>query len=137
MKQQRKTLSWFLLSVCVIMLMAAVFPHHHHHDLTLCMQYDLQQCEGSCHDPHHQHSSGQDCSEGCITHFQLNTQRHTDILQPDYSIVVSLFDMTEIFRLALLETSVSMHPVCYVEHLHTFDGQRIDHLRAPPSSSLL
>ena len=49
MKRKRR-LAWVLLTVCMVMLVASVFPHHHHADLTLCLHADMDACAPGCPD---------------------------------------------------------------------------------------
>lgn len=134
MKKNRR-LAWILFSVCLVMLVAAVFPHHHHNDMTLCMQYDLQQCDAGCcaHTQHsHSHSGGQDCGSGCITSFFCDAPHPVQTIQPVYFSLIDLFSITDACRLLLFERQMAEYPVCYVESLHASDYHRVYGLRAPP-----
>ena len=88
--KKKRYFAWILFSVCLVMLVAAVFPHHHHDDLTLCMHYDLQTCcDAECPDSPHHHG-GRDCGNACVTSFCCDAPHPSHLISPLFYFIVDL-----------------------------------------------
>ena len=131
--RRKRSLAWVLLSVCLIMLFASVFPHQHHGDGMLCTQYDILPCAVDCQDAAHHHAGGQDCGNSCVTSFCCDAPHHSDFILPIFLFVIGWFTLAGVSRLLYLEKQVDDSvSSCYVERLHSYDGHDVSGLRAPP-----
>ena len=131
MKRKRR-LAWVLLTVCMVMLVASVFPHHHHADLTLCLHADMDTCAPGCPDVPHSHPCGTDCGNACVTFFRCSVPQHTPSVRPVVSHLFHLFLMPPARRLQPVEVQTLCRVSCYVERLHPVEGRHVHGLRAPP-----
>ncbi len=130
--RKKRNFAWVLLSVCIVMLVASVFPHHHHGDWTLCTKYDMPSCTLDCQDVAHHHARGQECGNSCVTSFCCDAPQHFNFIRPISLFVIDWFTVDEICRLLFFEKQVEDYAFCYVEYFHSYDGQDINGLRAPP-----
>ncbi|WP_157948286.1 DUF6769 family protein [Bacteroides sp. Marseille-P3684] len=130
--KKKRYFAWILFSVCLVMLVAAVFPHHHHDDLTLCMHYDLQTCcDAECPDSPHHHG-GRDCGNACVTSFCCDAPHPSHLISPLFYFIVDLGIRADAYRLSLSERVVDGDTCAYVERLHPLDVQAVGGWRAPP-----
>lgn len=128
--------SFFLLAICMLMQVAAVFPHHHHSEY-FCLHPDLEACAGetSCTGQMHHEGDGDrhTCTVGCITHFQCATSgHHRDSAVPDYTFYSILYTFTYLLCLEYMPEGNRFSDGMYIENLHTQNVVHNTGLRAPP-----
>ena len=139
MKKRRVT-AWFLLAVCMVMLIASVLPHHHHQEI-LCLQFNKEVVdEGCCH----HHPDANDCSEqeshsknactsACVTHFySVTPDRGVDDISPLYAFCILLLLLNSVFTYLLSLETKSRFFSSYLEKLHPACVPSILGLRGPP-----
>lgn len=98
----------------------------------LCTQYDVLHCAFDCQDAAHHHAGEQDCGNSCVTSFCCDAPHHSDFIPPISLFVIDWFTLDSVCHLLFFETQVDDSAFCYVEHLHSYDGQDVSGLRAPP-----
>lgn len=134
MKKVKYPISWFLLVVSIVMLIASVFPHHHHSGL-VCLQPDTEQCDLSSPSSSST-SSGQatDCKTCCITKFQCAVPDHQWAvhLEPQVAFEPVLFALASGCLCPEYPGSIRICPSFYQEKLHSTHLSRALGLRAPP-----
>lgn len=137
MKKQRLW-AYVLLTVCMLMQVAEVFPHHHHAGY-YCLASDLvnEAREAGCDDAMH-HSDDADrhaCGADCIANFQCSVQ-HKDVLHPvpDYSFHFIFYALSDSCRLLVPweEKKAEYTVFPYANSLYACAFVRSTGLRAPP-----
>ena len=88
---KREFKSYFLLAICMLMLVAQVFPHHHHSEI-FCLSTDLVAHEATATCSRYMHHSDDadrhSCTSVCVTNFQCSTpDQHLSDITPDYSFI--------------------------------------------------
>lgn len=135
---RRRMWAYVLLTVCMLMQVAEVFPHHHHAG-HYCLAPDLVQAVRTATCPDHMHHSDDadrhTCGSDCITNFQCSVS-NKDIphIAPDHSfyfLLYSLLDSSELLVPWRNErTRQTVFP--YVSALYVCALVRSTGLRAPP-----
>lgn len=139
---RRKLKSYFLLAVCMLMLVAQVFPHHHHSDI-FCLSADIvshgitETCSGNMH--HSDDADRHSCSSICVTNFQFSTpDHHLSDITPDYSFYSILYSLaSECYGLVLSVNGFDTDWAQYVESLHVHYFVQVAGFRAPPTCVIL
>ena len=114
---KREFKSYFLLAICMLMLVAQVFPHHHHSEI-FCLSTDLVAHEATATCSRYMHHSDDadrhSCTSVCVTNFQCSTpDQHLSDITPDADWAL------------------------FVESLHAYQFIQTAGLRAPPASVIL
>ena len=137
MKKQRLW-AYVLLTVCMLMQVAEVFPHHHHSGY-YCLASDLvdevrkASCDSSMH--HSDDADRHTCGTDCIANFQCSAQQKDVLhLASDYFFHFIFLPMSDSCRLLAPceEKKVECTVFSYVSSLYTCAIVRSTGLRAPP-----
>lgn len=136
---KKRMWAYILLTVCILMQVAEVFPHHHHAGY-YCLAPDLVHAARTetCAD-HMHHSDDTDrhtCGADCIANFQCSVSNKDIVhIAPDHSfnfLFYSFLDCAE-----LLAPWANRKPektvFSYVNSLYTCAFVRSTGLRAPPA----
>ena len=97
---KREFKSYFLLAICMLMLVAQVFPHHHHSEI-FCLSTDLVAHEATATCSRYMHHSDDadrhSCTSVCVTNFQCSTpDQHLSDITPDYSFYSILYPLVNV-----------------------------------------
>lgn len=134
MNRSKHFITYLLMLVSLILLVAPAIPHHHHGTEVICMKNDLP--KGDCCGGHSHHHTADDacCNGDCMTRFHsTNLSSNSDSMQPHFLFAVILF--TDPLLKLLTEPLLSKEWVAsiYLEHLHGTWTSHAVGLRAPPS----
>ena len=139
---KREFKSYFLLAICMLMLVAQVFPHHHHSEI-FCLSTDLVAHEATATCSRHMHHSDDadrhSCTSVCVTNFQCSTpDEHLSDITPDYSFYSILYPLVNVLGVLALPTDdADADWALFVESLHAYQFIQTAGLRAPPASVIL
>ncbi len=131
--KRSKLKAWLLMSICVVMIIASVFPHHHHIKTSFCTQSDIELYTCPCGHTHSSQGTSQTCPNGCTMQFRCYIpQNKGQSVQPVYTFLPDLFDIPTNLSPTLPTPKKANFPLGYIEKLHSRHVSKGCALRAPP-----
>jgi hypothetical protein len=139
--KRRKYISYFLLMVSFVMLVAAVFPHHHHL-ARICWQEDKElfacedasctccdHAEGTCN----HHSDSNPCEQDCVTKFSFSVLSAQTVCHvPSFSLFTWAYAPIHLLLFEPVEVPDESLTTFYLERLHAVSLYSTGGFRAPP-----
>ena len=141
-KMGKRVMAYFLMTVCMIMQVAAVMPHHHHNHL-LCIHDDLEGCPDCCHpdecgcgSTHEQDGGHHECDACCVTHFLFDqTDAEDDETTPQYTFSFDIHTLYNTMPCVCHDASGTDDDAAgFTELLHDTSAVGSKGLRSPPPS---